>query len=169
MIISGFLVNWRMTPRKKSVRKSVSKVGKGPIPPEEPLQRLVPDMLSTRVKPSLPPLSNIFSATQMRRFSTPFARKSTNQSKTVNKHMHEEKTEDPDSDFCGKQVGGCEEKGRLSQDTVGGDKKCCTLCFLLIFSLGICLFTALIKSFQVMDCLTGATCTGIWRIMGTWY
>ena len=86
VIILGFPVNWRMPPKKKSV-------GKGHIPPEKPLQRVVPGMLSTRVKPSLPPLSNIFSATHMRRFSTPFARKSTDQGKTVNKHRHEVKTE----------------------------------------------------------------------------
>ena len=74
-MLLGFLLNARMPPKK-----SVSKVRKGCTTTEVSLPRVVPNMLSTRVKPSLPSLSNIFSATKMKPFSTPFARKSCDQS-----------------------------------------------------------------------------------------
>ena len=76
MMLLGFLLNGRMPPKN-----SVSKVRKGCTTTEVSLPRVVPNMLSTRVKPSLPSLSNIFSATKMKPFSTPFARKSCDQSR----------------------------------------------------------------------------------------
>ena len=75
-MLLGFLLNGRMPPKN-----SVSKVRKGCTTTEVSLPRVVPNMLSTRVKPSLPSLSNIFSATKMKPFSTPFARKSCDQSR----------------------------------------------------------------------------------------
>ena len=75
-MLLGFLLNGRMPPKK-----SDSKVRKGCTTTEVSLPRVVPNMLSTRVKPSLPSLSNIFSATKMKPFSTPFARKSFDQSR----------------------------------------------------------------------------------------
>ena len=75
-MLLGSLLNARMPPKK-----SVPKVGKGCETTEVTLPRVVPNMLSTRVKPSLPSLSNIFSATKMKPFSTPFARKSCDQSR----------------------------------------------------------------------------------------
>ena len=75
-MLLGSLLNARMPPKK-----SVPKVGKGCETTEVTLPRVVPNMLSTRVKPSLPSLSNIFSATKMKPFSTPYARKSCDQSR----------------------------------------------------------------------------------------
>ena len=75
-MLLGFLLNGRMPPKK-----SDSKVRKGCTTTEVSLPRVVPNMLSTRVKPSLPSLSNIFSATKMKPFSTPYARKSCDQSR----------------------------------------------------------------------------------------
>ena len=138
-MLLGFLLNARMPPKK-----SVSKVRKGCTTTEVSLPRVVPNMLSTRVKPSLPSLSNIFSATKMKPFSTPFARKSCDQSTSrhggkVVKRSYisgSESESELDSVVGGKEAsieaealvarrqGGKEVGGKGS---VGGERKCCTL------------------------------------------
>ena len=136
-MLLGFLLNGRMPPKK-----SDSKVREGCTTTEVSLPRVVPNMLSTRVKPSLPSLSNIFSATKMKPFSTPFARKSCDQSRHGGKVVKRsyisgsESESELDSVVGGKEAsieaealvarmqGGKEAGGKGS---VGGERKCCTL------------------------------------------
>ena len=136
-MLLGFLLNGRMPPKK-----SDSKVRRGCTTTEVSLPRVVPNMLSTRVKPSLPSLSNIFSATKMKPFSTPFARKSCDQSRHGGKVVKRsyisgsESESELDSVVGGKEAsieaealvarmqGGKEAGGKGS---VGGERKCCTL------------------------------------------
>lgn len=106
-------------------KTSVSKVGKGCVTTEVSHPRVVPNMLSTRVKPSLPPLSNIFSATKMKPFSTPFARKSCDPIRRGGGKVEKksfisgsESESEQDSVYGGKEAS----KVAVEKGSVGGDK-----------------------------------------------